>query len=388
MKVQEILIEGAVAKPALENAKFPIATKAVTAGAKGALRVERFEQACATIVAAMKAGEIVNTQVEDMKYSISYFIREAFEQAISKEFTWGKGGSGVPEELQWLMNPDTARTITAYEKKLDKMKDEKSHPMWKAAKELCVEFKPFIEAMDWVKSNTVKASVKRAEAKAAKNAETETYNKKFTDHKDVKKVVNLLKGQASAIEKELHETQLKYLNRIVADYQKHLKEGQSDFTKIYEKNPIYRFTIQGLVKRIYAKDRPTRMSDAKVFELEKNWKELIEQSAARTAAEIVDHFVYKNSGKLSYIIFNKNNLKEVTLQNVTVSRGAVEAQLHLVFADKSEFIADSSVVYAVSVLGKPFYRYPTVFKNVKLPDGSKMPQPSEQRMDEIFAVTK
>lgn len=382
MKVNEILTESTA--PAFDG-NFPIAMKAVE-GSSSARYATKLKADVDVIKAAFAAGEIINTQVQPIKDHINYFVKAAFDAAIDWDELRGDKEEQFHEIYGALSCWDLRGMASSYKKLVKVSAASKATKVYKVAVELCEELMPLVKVMDHIKAITVKASVKKAEAKAAKNAETETYNKKFTDHKDVKKVVNLLKGQASAIEKELYETQLKYLNRIVADYQKHLKDGKSDYMEIYEKNPQYKFTIQGLVKRVYSKDYSMRAP--KVFELEKDWKAKIDESAKKTAADIVDHFVYKNSGKLSYIIFNKNNLKEVTLQNVTVGRGAVEAQLHLVFADKSEFVADSSVVFAVSVLGKPFYRYPTIFKNVKLPDGSRLGQPSEQRMDEIFAVTK
>lgn len=387
MKVNEILCESVVAKPALESATFPIATAAVEKEPKGALRVERFKEACNVLVNAMKAGEIISTQVEEMKYSLSYFIRGAFDQ-ISRKHTWGKGGSpdAPPDELMWLLNPDTARTIVAYAKKLDKMSPAiKAHPMWKDAKALCDEFGPLVEAMDWVKNNTVKASAKKAEAKAAKAAEEGEYQKKYTDHKDVKKVIAILKKVSSEVENDLYKDNLKYMKEKVATFQQSAEGGNSDYMKIFERDGFGKMIMQSLCQRVYPKGAKPREQH---FELIPKWESRVDEMAKKDASDMVDKFVYKNSGKLSYIIFTKNNLSAVTLKNVTVRRGAVEAVLHLEFADKSEFIADSSVVLSFSVLGKPFYRYPTIFRNVKLPDGSKMGQPSEQRMDEVFAIAK
>jgi hypothetical protein len=110
--------------------------------------------------------------------------------------------------------------------------------------------------------------------------------------------------------------------------------------------------------------------------------------AKRDAADIVDRFIYKNSGKLSFVLFTKNNMKSVKIENVRLGRGVVECDVLCDFKDGSSFTANNKVVFSYSKLGTPFYRFPTTFRDVKLPDGSRMAKPSEERMDTVFAITK
>jgi hypothetical protein len=384
MKVIEILNES-ISKPSFDG-KYPIARKAIESLPGNKHRsIAKFDSLIGTIKSAIEAGEILNTQFDDIKYWVNEFVDVAYNGAVTTPFVWAGKWEQQPEDIAHISVPSDARSINAFAKKLMKIKD-KAGMMYKASKELTDELMNLYEVMEWLKAHVVKASVKKAEAKAAKTAEEATYQKKFTDHKDVKKVVTLLKGKASEVEKQIFENQLKWLMATAKDYQKKCTEtGKSDYIVMYKNDPQSRMIIQGITTRT---DRNYSHGAEKSFELVKGWKAKLDEDAKKTAATVVDGFVYKNSGKLSYILFNKNNMKSCDLKNVTVGRGAVEAEIHVIFADGSEFLADSSVVFAVSKLGTPFYRYPTIFRNVKLPDGSKLSGPSEQKMDEVFAITK
>jgi hypothetical protein len=387
MKVNEILSESTA--PSLDY-KFPIAMKAVESNTSSARYATKFKADIEIIKAAFAAGEIINTQVQPIKDHINYFVKAAFDNSISYDEVRSKNADerSTPEfdELYGAMSVWDLRGMVASYKRLQKVsKESKATKVYKDAMALCEELMSLTKVMDHIKAITVKASVKKAEAKAARNEETETYNKKFTDHKDVKKVVAILKQTATDIEQRLYEAQLKNLVRIADDYKAKIKDGgESDYTILYKSSPYSKLVIQGIVKRV----GKTGYYDPKVFELEKDYMAKLEAQAKRTAAEIVDHFVYKNSGKLSYVLYNKNNLKSVEIKNVTLGKGAVECDVVCSFQDGSGFTANSSVVYAVSKLGKFFYRYPTLFRGVTLPDGSKLSGATEQKMDEVFAVTK
>ena len=44
----------------------------------------------------------------------------------------------------------------------------------------------------------------------------------------------------------------------------------------------------------------------------------------------------------------------------------------------------TGLVLSYSKYGKPFYRYPTIFQNVKLANGQNMDNPSEENMNKLF----
>jgi len=387
MKVNEILSES-IAKPKFTG-EFPIAVKAISKNPSNGRRLRNMEEDTVTIKSAIEAGEILNTQFKPVKEHANYFVQSAFDATMN----WDEVRPANPrdpsplfDELYGAISVWDVRGMVATKKRLGKVsKEAKATNIYKEAMALIDELWPLVEVLDYLKSVTVMASAKKAEAKAAKTAEEGEYQKKYTDHKDVKKVVSILKQVSSEVEDDLYKRNAEWMKQSVTKFQKEAKDGNSDYAEIFKRDGFGRLIMQSLCKRVYPKGaKPSE----KHFELIDNWEGKLDEMAKKDAATIVDKFVFKNSGKLSYIIYNKNNLAQVTLKNVKVSRGAVEAVLHLEFTDKSEFTAQSSVEMAYSVLGKPFFRYPTRFSNVKLPDGSKMSQPSEQRMDEVFAVTK
>lgn len=386
MKINEVLNESKV-KPTFDG-NFPLAMEAVKSNATNVRYATKFEQDIVTIKAAIETGEIINTQIQLIKDHVNHFVKAAFDNTVDWDEV--RETRTVFDDLYDAISCWDLRGMVASHKRLLKLnKEAKETNVYKSAMALIEELQPLVKAMEHLKSITVKASVKKAEAKAAKDTETAAYQKKYTDHKDVKKVVAILKGKAAEVEQGIHRSQVKMLTNVVTRFVASMNEaGVADYMEVFKHDPYSRMVMQSLAERVYEDGRAARMNDKKNFKLIKGWKNKIEDMAARTAAEIVDHFVYKNSGKLSFILFTKNNMKDVELKNVELNRGAVEAQLHCTFKDGSEFTADSSVVFAVSHLGTPFYRYPTTFRNVKLPDGSKMSQPSEQRMDEVFAITK
>jgi hypothetical protein len=130
----------------------------------------------------------------------------------------------------------------------------------------------------------------------------------------------------------------------------------------------------------------SRMVDGK-GQLTKDWEDFVKKMAQDAADQIIDGFIYKNTGKIAFVIYSKNNMKEVKLENVVIRQGSVTCDLRFAFKDGSSFTAASSVVQSVSKNGKWFYRYPTTFHDAVLPNGEKIANPSEQKMEEVFAVS-
>jgi hypothetical protein len=166
---------------------------------------------------------------------------------------------------------------------------------------------------------------------------------------------------------------MRLANQIVAYLEENPDVRRSKAYDHFAKNPMLAFLF-------------SRMVDS-YMKLAKDWEEFIKKMAQEAADQIIDGFIYKNTGKIAFIIYKKNNMKSVKLENVRIGQGKVESDLHFEFADSSRFTATSSVVGAVSKFGKWFYRYPTTFHNVVMPDGKKLSSPSEQKMEEAFAVS-
>lgn len=393
MKISDLLRESATTIKTPKMSDFPKSVDILKAPPY-AKTLTRFEEALGRIAEAVKAGEVVNTALVDIKSSVDNFVEYTYKAALSvNSFRPAASVNSteyvpMPDEVNdcYYGKPCSAREIPGFIKKLAKVPQaDRSLEFFAAGKSISDELTPLALIMAWLKDHTIKASEKKKQEKEIKAVAAVEKHKAFTQHKDMKKVIDLLKKTAKDIEDSIFESQHKMLKFDLARFKRDCKEqGTTNYFKMYKDDPMMKMFAQDILEPVLPIDYSNRQ-----YKLIKTVDEKLEYEAKRAASDIVDHFVYKNSGKLAHIITTKNNMKTVTISNVKVSNGAVECDLFLTFADGSEFTANSSVVYATSSLGKRFYRYPTIFRNVKLPDGSKLIGPSEDKMDKTFAqITK
>ncbi len=100
--------------------------------------------------------------------------------------------------------------------------------------------------------------------------------------------------------------------------------------------------------------------------------------------------VYKNNAKLVSILEKKGIglSKEPKILSAKASSGVFEGEIRIEFTDGSSFEVRNKIVIKQNQYGTVFNQFPTTFHDVVLPNGNKMPSPSEERMNEIFAQTK
>lgn len=371
--------------------ELPLTTKALT-GTKSEHYLAKFANLVPKIKDAIENEEIVSTVLADVKDRVNRMVNDAYNHYVEAPFYHSGMYESLPESLRYMSAPMDLHGVNSYSKKLNKIPaEDKVYPMFTAARELTDELLDLWHVMAFLKSHTISAKDKKKQEMEAKQNEEDVWMKKLTSHEDSKKVINLLNGKAEYIHNELYHKQLEYLGSLVKKYKENVEKGQSDYHKIFYSSHD-QYMMQKLTERVlqpgeslyygYGKDK------VKTFKLVEDYIDRIKKSANQTATEIVSHFVYKNTQKLSYILYNKNNLESVILNNVSLGRGYVECDLECKFKDGSEFLANTSVVSATSKLGKPFYRFPTIFSNVIMPDGKPLKNSSEQRMDEIFAISQ
>ena len=372
MKVQDLLKESA------EAPKFDTVKMLKDAEAFSYRRLKALTEVASKIDNALRNGEVISTAFEDIKYEMNIFIEDAFNHFVTKPFFNGKGQS-ISQEIYWdIGHVHSVQELKFYAKKLSKASAEaKQFEGWGAMVKFNETFSPIVTLMQWLKDNKVSASAKKKEASDAKKEESDSWMKKYVDHKDVKKVIDILTELTKEKREEIFANEHKYLIGLANLITKYLEENpEVKHMKAYthfSKNPMLSFLF-------------SRMVDEKM-NLTSDWKDFIKKMAQDAADQLIDGFIYKNTGKIAFVIFSKNNMKSVKLENVSIGQGKVECNLNFEFKDNSRFTATSSVVSAVSKNGKWFYRYPTTFHNVVMPDGSKLSGPSEQKMEEVFAVS-
>jgi Txe/YoeB family toxin of Txe-Axe toxin-antitoxin module len=381
MKIAELLVEDAQA-PKLEP--MPNVIKAMedlgpnAVGVASVLRAARqFTKIIPMIEAGLASGEILNTDFDTVKSAVNSFSHEAYSAMVGSPFYYQGRFDSLPEDLKYMDTPFDLRGIGAYAKRITKLSaSSKKHPAYLAAEILVKEVTPLIQVMAYLKDHVVKASDRKKQIAAIAKSEEDVVQAKYTNHKDAKKVSKLLKETAADIEKSVYESCLKGLHDVLDRYNAKVKStGSTDYRIIFKNDAYSSLIIQSIVERIANN----------TFKLVDAYEAKLESEAKRTASDVIDHFVYKNAAKLAFILYTKDDLDSVTITDVSVQRGVVECDVNCKFKDGASFTAASSVVYAVSKLGNWFYRYPTLFNKVYLPDGSRMTGATEQKMNEVFA---
>lgn len=372
MKVQDLL------KESTEAPKFDTAKMLKDAEAFGYRRLKALTEVAAKIDNALRNGEVISTAFEDIKYEINKYVEVAFEELIAKKHLHGGQGK-TPDEIYWDIGYiHGVQDLKFYAKKLSKASPAaKEYSGFSDMVKFNEQFSPIVGLTQWLKDNKVSAAARKKEASDAKKEESDSWMKKYVGHKDVKKVIDILTELTKEKRDEIFSNEHAFLTKLADQIVQYL-EANPDVKRMkaydhFSKNPMLSFLF-------------SRMVDANM-KLTNDWEDFIKKMAQEAADQIIDGFIYKNTGKIAFVIYKKNNMKSVKLDNVHIGQGKVESDLHFEFKDGSRFTATSSVVGAVSKYGKWFYRYPTTFHNVLMSDGKKLSGPSEQKMEEVFAVS-
>src|SRR5690606_2376031 len=111
----------------------------------------------------------------------------------------------------------------------------------------------------------------------------------------------------------------------------------------------------------------------------------LHDEAERTAKRIRDAFIFKNLKKLSSIVEKKGDFESAAEIEGTVRLTGLSGTLIVKFKDGAQFTAQNSIVWSRSIHGTEFPRFPLTFHDVILSSGERMPRPSEERMNVVFA---
>ena len=371
MKVQELLKEGQ------EAPKFSAEQLTNLATSVEYRRAKQIQEVAQQIEAALRAGEVISTVFENIKRELNTFVERAFEELVAKKHFHGKSGV-TPDEVYWDIGyVHNVQDLKFYAKKLSKASPTaKAFEGFPDMVKFNEDYSPIVAVMQWLKDHKVSAAARKKEVADAKKEESDSWMKKYVGHKDVKKVIDILTELTKEKRDEIFANEHKFLTRLASQIVKYLEENPG----IKRHKAYDHFADHPMLSFLFS-----RMVDANM-KLNDDWEDYIKKMAQEAADQLIDGFIYKNTGKIAYVIYKKNNMKSVKLDKVRLGQGKVECDLHFEFKDGSRFTATSSVVQASSKHGKWFYRYPTTFHNVVLPDGSKMSMPSEQKMEEVFAV--
>lgn len=323
------------------------------------------------------AGEISNPDFVELKAYAGHFTDKFFEEAGEKFFYSGEF-KNLPEDLQNFNFdlPSNSSQIRSATKKLDKISAEsKKSECYKYLKDHLTALSTIADVIDYAKAHVYKISDRRKEQKATDVEEKEKYLKPMLSTKSYTMMVDLIKKTSDGVKQELYKARLKDIEAIGDKVEKATKDGQVDLSKIWDfKTQVYERAISMKLCN-YSRNKES---------LKSNWKAEAKDLAMKEAEDILAKFVSKSTEKLGTLVGRKNNLKTIKVIDAKATGGQVWCDLALAFEDASSFTVETKAVYSYSKYGKLFLRFPTTFHNVKLPDGSRMSNPSEERMDTVF----
>lgn len=156
------------------------------------------------------------------------------------------------------------------------------------------------------------------------------------------------------------------------------KEHQ-ERVKVERAKAIGRYVSHGSVS-----DEKESWDSPKEYELVPDAKRLLKEEVDEQVAGIQRQFVSKNLSKMTSIIESKGDFKEAKEGKITFHRGLFEGDMAVFFEDGSKFSVVNQIVFTISVLGNPFYRFPTTFHDIEW-QGEKFKMKPEKWMNESFA---
>lgn len=322
---------------------------------------------------ALKENKIINPEYQDLKYIFNRFISEVYEQGIDKKYSYAGKYKDLTEELQYISSPNDVRGVGAYYKKMIKFSQEsKDMIMYKESMEITDELLPLVEKFKKLKDYVVSASSQKKEKISKEEEEKNQWHKKYLSHKDTKEIFHLLEIKLSDKKIELEKQFMEKYELIINFYLEN--KDKKSIKEMFEKDIVSWIVMENFLEKKKKNE----------YVLKDNYKDVMQNLANYNAEKIINHFVYKNTEKLATIIYEKNNLLNHDISNIKVRQGVIECEVTCIFKDSSRFTAKTGLVLSYSKYGKPFYRYPTIFQNVKLPNGQNMDNPSEENMNKLF----
>ncbi len=365
-------------KPIFENAEpmttasFPMLSSAIPGSRK-----ESLEKLLGLFSKYLADGELIKSEFKELKY-INRRIEEAVNTLISEPYFHSGKWESLPDHVQHDLDRLNValHTIPGKLKKAEKLQAEGDHPVLKTYIKLMKELMPLHTAQKELKTMIV--AKKSADVKVAK--EKVVRQDMLMSHEDVKKVRKVLIEITQKLRDETLASNYNYLVQVV---ERHMKQydPMDPQTSNYGKNARNPFVRSILAKAL----EPAKHREPE--KLKENWKDDIKEEAKKMTDEVLDQFVSKQTAKLAEILVKKDSLKTIEMKNAHAGTGVVQGLLTLTFDDNSSFNVNNKLVWSISKLGKQFYRFPTTFHNVVMPDGKKLTgKASENRMKDEFAA--
>lgn len=352
--------------PALMPADLPLsAAIAVTSVA--------YPRFLARLNDSVAKGALANVDHVELKQHFSRVLDALWEKHVAAPFFYGQGGKGTtPAELDDFYYGDTT-ALHRVEANLRKMNAcTVQHPALDAMRQVLAEFVPIAQRVTHLKECIVKRQVKTQEEREAEQRFVPTRaTPAATRH-----VWEVLTEVTSRNERQLIEHLASQHEQRVEIFMKFGPQTRQKLLRHYENRAA-----------VDAATMPRTFADEE-YVLRADFKDALVALAQKEAITLRDSFIYKVVSKLAPIVEAKGNLASVREVGNTIQVGCLSGMLAIEFADGARFKVDNNVIYANSTRGKLFARFPLTFHDVVLADGSRMKQPSEERVHTIFCATR
>ena len=322
-----------------------------------------------------KSGEkIPNPKFLQIKTDVSRAFDIATNSTNLKganEFTvWGlQKQDGETEEYKYSF-PNSVLHVSGYLKRTKKqlkrtIKSPNATKLVKAAMTACEPWVEIAEKLKAMKGDVVKRQVGVGTKKNP--VPTGVLNKEIEEELE-----KIGKGFATELEENFED----HYNRLIKQYQADAKrKGSTSTYDLYKSRDDYH--LNKILSNFLDSEYDHKERGGYAYTLKKDYKSIVDKMAKQSAKDAVESFVLKMKNKLSVIVGGRGI-------GVDVSGNSNRNTISFEFEDKSKFTVQNSIVLSYSVYGKPFYRYPTTFHNVILPNGDKLRKPSESKIKREF----
>lgn len=189
----------------------------------------------------------------------------------------------------------------------------------------------------------------------------------------IAKFVEKLTGQHYGWLKEYFGDKMESWLKLYLDNR---KPEASPYTHFYRFSPDIGTALSPLFKQAITNEG--RLDYVLVPDADKRmagWAEMQAKAALKAYASKLD-------SKITSIVSQKSGFE--IKGNLKAHGGVIEGIITVTCADDSSFDVDTKMIINTSVLGKSFYQYPLLFRNVKMADGTKMTKASEVQMLTTF----
>ena len=320
-----------------------------------------------------KPGEkIPNPKFQQIKSDVSSAFNAATNSRHldgANEFTvWNAQKADGEESFLKYSFPNSVLHVAGFlkrtPKQLKKIKSRRATKMIKDAIIACKPWEEIAEKLKAMKGDVVKRQI--GVGKKTNPIPAGVLSKEIEEELE-----KIGKGFAKELETNFEDHYHILVQRYQADAK---KKGSTSTYDLYKSKENYHLNkiLSNFLDSAYGPNGHY------VYSVKKDYKTIIDKMAKQSAKEAVEGFVLKMKLKLSVIVGSHK-------MGVDVSGNSNRNTLSFEFEDKSRFTVQNSIVLSYSVYGKPFYRYPTTFHNVVLPNGNKLNNPSEAKIKKEFA---